>query len=130
MDTISSLAHGNQDVVDEIVSYLCIDDRRIIGYGPRRMRAMQPLVIPSLLQKVRVVDVMNSSTSIVHEIELPSFHRYQIVVHRPLSYSWIERETRPPFDVSVRLYGGKVHEEYSKTEWDYLPHSWSFTRWR
>ena len=112
------------------MSYLCIDDRRIIGYGPRRMSVMQPLVIPSLLQKVRVTDVMQSYTVILYEIELPSSRRYQIVVHRPLPYSWIERETRPPFDVSVRLYGGKVHEEYSKTDWDYLPHSWSFTRWR
>jgi hypothetical protein len=69
---------------------------------------MKPLIIPSFV----------SSTLILYEIGLPSSRCYQIVVHRPLPYSWIERER---VDVSVRLYGRKVHEEYSKTEWNYLP---------
>ena len=127
MDTISSLVHGNQDVLDEIVSFLCIDDRRIIGYGPRRMRATQPLVIPSLLQKVRVIDLMQSYTVILYEIELPFSRRYEIGVHRPLPYNWIE--TRRPFNISVKIYGAKVNEDYSKTEWLHSPHIWAFTRW-
>ena len=130
IDIIAYRLNGSQDLVDEIASFLCIDDRRSIGCRPRRMDAIEPLVLPSLLHTVRVVDVMQSSTAIVFEIELPSSRRYQIGVHRPLPYYWIRRESCPPFNLSVMVYSEKVHEEYAKTEWHYSPHRWSFNRLR